>query len=112
MSTNAVQTNIDVAQLTRNIREQIRRTSRFLPDRVSQEAAQSPLAGPLLENLRSTQRELDGLASQVEAGEPSPPVLNWRQRIGFLLKRRLYRLLWWHSHQIKALTALVARCER
>lgn len=109
MSTNAVQTNIDAAQLTQRIRDQLDRSANPSLVHVTEERVDRPVAGSLLESLRSADRELDSLASQLENGEPSPDELPIRGRIGLLLKRRLYRLLWWQTHQIKAITGLMIR---
>lgn len=109
MSSKAVQTNIDVAQLTQNIREQIGRRSNSSPFHVAAEGKEHPAPDQLLENLRLVDRELDSLSSQLEIGEPALASRTLRGRIGSLVKRRLYRLLWWQTHQIKALTALVVR---
>lgn len=108
MSSNAVQTNIDVEQITQNIREQIGRTSNFSPVRPTQ-GVERLVAGELLERLRFIDRELDSFASQLENGEPSPVPLSLRRRLGSLVKRHLYRLLWWQNHQIKLLTNLTIR---
>ena len=109
MSSNAFQKNIDAAQLTERIREQLDRSSNSPLVHIAEERIDRPIAGQLLESIRSVDRELDSLASQLESGEPSPGQPNLRGRIGTLLKRRLYRLLWWQTQQIKALTALVMR---
>lgn len=103
MSSNAVQEQIDITQLTKTIREQIGRTSNVLHT-IGNEDAARPVVESALARLRSAARELDSLASQLEKGEPSPPQLSFRGRLGFWVKRRLYRLLWWHSYQVKALS--------
>jgi SAM-dependent methyltransferase len=109
MSSNAVQTNIDVAQLTQNIREQINRKSNSASVHKAEEGGEHPVSEQLLENVRSIDRELDSLGSQLEDGEPSLASRTMRGRIGSAIKRRLYRLLWWQTHQIQALTALTIR---
>jgi len=44
-----------------------------------------------------------------EKGEPEPQAVTLRGRFGFFVKRQLYRLLWWHSYQLKTLAAVIAR---
>src|SRR5947209_3243647 len=67
---------------------------------------QSP--SQITEGLKSTDRELNDLSARFGAGEPpSPPSL--RNRITSLVKRRLYRLLWWQSYQTQELAALMLR---
>lgn len=109
MSDNAVQKQIDVAQLTQSIREQIDRSSNGPPVHIEEQGLARPVGEPLLEGLRSVGRELDSLASQLEKGEPRPAQVTVRDRIGFLAKRQIYRFLWWQSDRIKALTALIIR---
>lgn len=64
------------------------------------------------QGLRSIGNDLEALSSQLQSGEPRPPSLSLRRRIGFLMKRRLYGLIWWQSHQINSLVGLVARLSR
>jgi len=60
-------------------------------------------------SLRSIGEEMDALASRIEIGEPRAPSLTLRTKIGFSIKHRLNRFLWWQSYQIKTLAALTAR---
>ena len=81
--------------------------AQFVP--INAESLVSPAA---VESLRSIDSEIESFRSTVDAGEPRPPSLGLRGRLGFALKRRLYRLLWWHSHQIRTLSDLLARHSR
>ena len=60
-------------------------------------------------SLRSINEEINALSLLAEKGEPEPQAVTLRGRFGFLIKRQLYRLLWWHSYQLKTLVALIAR---
>jgi O-antigen chain-terminating methyltransferase len=55
---------------------------------------------------------MDALNSQIEIGEPPLESPTLRAKIGFSVKRRLNRLLWWQSNQIKTLLALTIRRSR
>ena len=78
-------------------------------EKVTQYRAEVPIPTQLTETLRSVTDEIEALNSQIETGEPVPQPLTLSGRIGFWVKRRLYRLLWWQSYQSKTLTGLVAR---
>lgn len=74
--------------------------------------ASAPIGAPtalveLTSGLRLIDDELQALAAQLQAGEPRPPELSLRRRIGFRIKRRLYGFLWWHMHHVRKLTALL-----
>lgn len=67
-------------------------------------------------NLRSPSRdrrligeELETLRSEIKAGEPQPQEITLRSRLGLFMKRRLYRLLWWHVRQFNAFVDLTSR---
>jgi SAM-dependent methyltransferase len=112
MSANSPSTNVDVTQLVHNIREQIRRRSEQSNNQGAQVGTGTSTASipaQLRASLRSIGEEIDALSLQIEKGEPEPQSVKLRSRIGFLIKRQLYRLLWWHSYQIKTLLALMAR---
>jgi 2-polyprenyl-3-methyl-5-hydroxy-6-metoxy-1,4-benzoquinol methylase len=63
----------------------------------------------LTAGLRSVAEELNTLRSQFEAGEPRPEILGLRTRLGIRLKRRLYRLMWWQTAQIRGVLELLER---
>ena len=109
MSSNAVQKQIDVAQLTQTIRQQLVRNSAVSPLQVRQESGAQMVGEGLIEPLHSIDSELDSLAAQLESGEPQAAQLGLRGGLGSMVKRRLYRFLWWQTQQIKALTNLVIR---
>ena len=66
----------------------------------------------LAENLRSIDSELAALRAEIQAGEPQSQSGIWRGGLSRWLKRRLYRLLWWNSYQIKAVVGLLIRWTR
>jgi SAM-dependent methyltransferase len=70
---------------------------------------EAPQPTQLADTLRSISDEIEALNSEIETGEPVPQPLTLSGRMGFWIKRRLYRLLWWQSYQSKTLAALVAR---
>src|SRR4030095_14303497 len=112
MSANSPSTDVDVTQLVHNIREQIRRRSEQSNNQGAQVGTGTSTASipvQLRASLRSIGEEIDALSLQIEKGEPEPQSVKLRSRIGFLIKRQLHRLLWWHSYQIKTLVALMAR---
>src|SRR6266498_642829 len=112
MSGNSPSTNVDVTQLVHNIREQIRRRSEQSNNQGAQVAtgmSTASIPAQLRASLRSISDEIDALSLQIEKGEPEPPSVSLRGRISFLIKRQLYRLLWWHNYQLKTLVALMAR---
>ncbi|MBV8808488.1 MAG: methyltransferase domain-containing protein [Acidobacteriaceae bacterium] len=115
MSSASRSTSIDVEELSQNIREQIRRRSGLFSGQGSQSGvggAGVPFPAELTESLRSLSAEAESLRSQVETGEPAPVSVTLRTRFGALIKRRLYRFLWWQSHQIRALVDIVSRQSR
>lgn len=105
---------MDVAQLVQSIREQIAQRTEQPPGPGAQTEGEKPLPAPaqLAANLQSLGDEIDTLKSLSEIGEPRPPSLTLRRRLGSLLKSRLHRFLWWQSYQIKALMAIVAQQNR
>jgi 2-polyprenyl-3-methyl-5-hydroxy-6-metoxy-1,4-benzoquinol methylase len=106
---------LNVTELVQKVRDQIIR---------KHQATESPsqgtnttttvrrLSAKSLENLRSTAEELRNLETLFQAGEPHPPALTLRGRLGFFLKKRLHRLLWWHTYQIGNVASLLARYSR
>jgi 2-polyprenyl-3-methyl-5-hydroxy-6-metoxy-1,4-benzoquinol methylase len=114
MSSNVVSKN-EVAQLVRTIREQVNgrsRQSNFETIRPAMKNMGSAVPAQLTENLRSISNELEALNSQILTGEPAPQSHNLRSRLGSLVKRRLYRFLWWQSYQLRTLADLLARRDR
>ena len=111
MSDNSSSTNVDVIQLVHNIREQIRRRSEQSNQgaQVTTGTSTASIPAQLRTSLRSISDEIDALRLQIEKGEPEIQSVTLRGRIGYLIKRQLYRLLWWHSYQLKTLVALIAR---
>jgi len=112
MSANSPSTNADVTELVHNIREQIRRRSEQSNNQGAQVGTGTSTASfpaQLRASLRSINEEMNALSLLVEKGEPEPQAVTLRGRFGFLMKRQLYRLLWWHSYQLKTLIALIAR---
>jgi O-antigen chain-terminating methyltransferase len=63
----------------------------------------------ITDRLRSIGEELESLSSQIKAGEPRPQSPTLKGRIGGAIKRRLYRLLWWHCSQMNAAVVLISR---
>lgn len=63
----------------------------------------------MLESLKSIDQELHRISSRLNAGEPVPAGLSARARLGYSLKRRLYRLLWWQTEQLKSLVDVETR---
>jgi len=106
MSDNA--TGIDVVQLTHDVREQISRRS-GQAGQMDGQSMEDRSHITSTETLGSINDEIDGLRLQIQRGEPSPPVLRLRDRLGSSVKRRLYRFLWWQTDQIKALVALTLK---
>ena len=112
MSANSPSTNADVTQLVHNIREQIRRRSEQSNNQgvqVGTGTSTASFPAQLRASLRSINEEINALSLLAEKGEPEPQAVTLRGRFGFLIKRQLYRLLWWHSYQLKTLAALIAR---
>lgn len=87
--------------------EQVSRFSDPQVDRVAE--PDSPISPQLTDVLRSIEGEMKTLEAQIEKGEPQPPALTLRARIGAFLKLRLKRLLWWQSHQLNVLVGLDVR---
>ncbi|HTU45275.1 MAG TPA: methyltransferase domain-containing protein [Bryobacteraceae bacterium] len=56
--------------------------------------------------------EMDALRVRIEAGEPPVPSRGLRGRIGYYIRRRLYRWLWWQTQQMQALADLAVRRSR
>lgn len=111
MPTSTLQTPIDVVQVTQSIREQINRAS-AAPNRLEDQDAEHRIQLPSTDGLQAVNDQINSLNSQLERGEPSPPSLTLRDRLGFLIKRRLYRFLWWQTGQIKATVALLLKRSR
>jgi 2-polyprenyl-3-methyl-5-hydroxy-6-metoxy-1,4-benzoquinol methylase len=111
MSDNSPSTNVDVTQLVHNIREQIRRRSEQSNHgaQVATGTSTASIPAQLRASLRSISDEINALSLQIEKGEPETQSVTLRGRIGYLIKSQLYRLLWWHSYQLKTLVALMAR---
>ena len=111
MSDNSPSTNVDVTQLVHNIREQIRRRSEESNQgaQVATGTSTASIPAQLRASLRSISDEINALSLQIEKGEPETQSVTLRGRIGYLIKSQLYRLLWWHSYQLKTLVALMAR---
>jgi SAM-dependent methyltransferase len=109
MSINAVGTNIDATQLASKVRDEIARASNETSGRGNEGRAESPVAAEELERIRFIGRELDSLSAHLEQGEPSPLSGTLRSRFAGRVKSRLYRLLWWQAHQLKALVVLTIR---
>jgi 2-polyprenyl-3-methyl-5-hydroxy-6-metoxy-1,4-benzoquinol methylase len=111
MSDNSPSTNVDVTQLVHNIREQIRRRSEQSNQgaQVATGTSTASIPAQLRASLRSISDEINALSLQIEKGEPETQSVTLRGRIGYLIKSQLYRLLWWHSYQLKTLVALMAR---
>jgi O-antigen chain-terminating methyltransferase len=112
MSANSPSTNADVTQLVQKIREQIRQRSEQSNNQGAQVGTGTSTASfpaQLRASLRSINEEINALSLQAEKGEPEPQAVTLRGRFGFLIKRQLYRLLWWHSYQLKTLVALITR---
>src|SRR4051794_7890359 len=63
----------------------------------------------LTAGLRSVAEEVNTLRSQFEAGEPRPETLGLQTRLGLRLKRRLYRLMWWQTAQMRGVLELLER---
>lgn len=100
-------------QLVQNIREQVRRSQQLLslsPTGVS--ALERAASIHPAQELHSLDNELSVLGAEMERGEPTPPSLGVRSRIGVMLKRRLYRFLWWQNQQLKSLINLASRRAR
>jgi len=67
----------------------------------------------VVQNLRSIGAELERLSGEIQAGEPQQTESQkLRGRVGHFLKRQLYRLLWWHSYQIRTAVSLIVRWTR
>ncbi len=105
MSGSVPDRDFDVAQLVQRIREQV-------PFRVEQPnppaitgRSQRSMAVPesLIDNLRSVASRLAALKAEAGHGEPSAASLTLSGKFGALLKRQLYRFLWWQSRQIEVL---------
>jgi hypothetical protein len=107
MLNEAVQNGIDTAQLTQTIREQIRRMPNLAIAPEGNECLRIRDMEGTIERLRSIERELESLHSRFKSGEPQDSTASLRRQIGRWVKRRLYRLLWWQTHQLKALSGLV-----
>jgi ubiquinone/menaquinone biosynthesis C-methylase UbiE/predicted nucleic acid-binding Zn-ribbon protein len=67
------------------------------------------MARTVTRSLHSITRDLDALRSQFDAGEPEPSSPTLRARIGFVLKRRLYRFMWWQTAQFRAVLDVMSR---
>jgi O-antigen chain-terminating methyltransferase len=68
--------------------------------------------GQVTANLQSIESEMQALRSEIERDEPRPASLNVRSRLGYYLKDRLYRLLWWQKYQLRKLVEVLLRRDR
>jgi O-antigen chain-terminating methyltransferase len=113
MPSNSAFTKIDVTQLVQDIRQQISRRSEESDNHRETAVGLGKLTASIPSELRASlhaaQKEIDAFSSQIEAGEPQPESLSFLGQIGVSIRRRLYRLLWWHSYQLKTLAALMSR---
>lgn len=106
VSVNAAKENIDDTNRRRYIYEQMSRIEP--PAGLGTDDAQQALRRSL-ENLRSADGELDAIASRLQMEEPRPPSVTVRDRVGLIVKRQLYRFLWWQTTQIKSLSDILQR---
>src|SRR5579883_591272 len=109
MSGDWEQIGIDVAQLAQTIREQIQRMANLSIAPKDNEPLRVPDAEAAIERLQSIARELESVQLRLESGEPPDLTGSLRRQIGRWVKHRLYRLLWWQTHQLKALSGLMLR---
>jgi len=109
LSDDTDQIAIDVTQLTRTIREQIQRMANFSIAPEDNEPLRVPDTEAAIERLQSIARELESLQLRLEVGEPPDSTGSLRRQIGRWVKHRLYRLLWWQTYQLKALSGLMLR---
>lgn len=113
MAVNSFATDLNPAH-TRNPGPE---SSRRLEDRqLVAEAGSfnSSLESGLAETFQTIADEADALSSEIREGEPafSASARTLRGRLSAFLKRRLYRLFWWHTREIQNLSALIARSGR
>ncbi len=109
MSGDREQIGIDVAQLTQTVREQIQRMANLSIAPKGYEPLRVPDAEAAIESLQSIARELESVQLRLEGGEPPDSTGSLRRQIGRWVKQRLYRLLWWQTYQLKALSGLMLR---
>lgn len=72
-------------------------------------ASQSINGSQFVGDFDALRSEIEALQRQVEAGEPRPASPTFRDRAGALVKRRLYRLLWWQGINLKSLLQVVGK---